>query len=201
MWNTDQPCVILPDMLSLYGLVDFVQYPPALCDLPDLGVFIRSGGLCGILTGLVWFTRPCGLYMVLWSLYNINRACMMYHTCEKLPDLWALYGLIDLQTLCNIYKTFECLPGLCTFIRSCDLCIISTRLAWLFAIFTSLSYIYRGYAPYKVLRPLHNINRACMIYQTCEKLSGLWALYGLIQLQTLCNIYQPFEHPPGLCTL
>ena len=36
LWNTYRPCVILPDMWSLYGLVDFVQYPPALHGLPDL---------------------------------------------------------------------------------------------------------------------------------------------------------------------
>ena len=38
---------------------------------------------------------------------------------------------------------------------------------------------------------MYNINKSCVIYQTCGKSPGLWTLYEVIVLQTLWNVDQP----------
>ena len=43
-----------------------------------------------------------------------------------------------------------------------------------------------------------------MIYQTYEKIPDLWTLYGLIELQTLCNYDRPCKkniRSGGLCEI
>ena len=49
LWNTYWPCVILPEMRSLYGLVDFVQHPPALCDFTRPVKTYQACALCMVL--------------------------------------------------------------------------------------------------------------------------------------------------------
>ena len=64
--------------------------------------------------------------------------------------------------------------------------------------------IYQTCGPYKVWGSLYNINRPCMIYQTYEKIPDLWTLYGLIELQTLCNYDRPCKkiiRSGGLCEI
>ena len=125
--------------------------------------------------------QTCGLYKVWQSLYNINRPCMFYQICEKLPFFWTLYGLIELQTLCNIDQ--PCKKNIC----SCE----NDQPFGLYKVWQPLQNIYRPCMVfqtcglYNVCQSLYNIDRPCMIYQTCEKLLAFWTLYDLIELQTL----------------
>ena len=165
--------------------------------------FIRSCGLCTINTGLAWFTRHVDLYKVWRTLYNINKSCI------NLPDLWKITGLVNFIWCYRIADFVQYLPALrdlsdmWTFIRSGGLCTILTSLAWftnlmyfirscgLCTILTSLAWFTKHVDLYKVWRTLYNINKSCMIYQTCGKSPGLWTLYGVIGLRTLYNTYQP----------
>jgi hypothetical protein len=76
LYNINQPRMIhqtrekQPTLWTLYGLTEL----QTLCNYDRPCIIYQT----------------CGLYKVWWSLYNIRQGCMIYQTCEILPDLLAL---------------------------------------------------------------------------------------------------------------